>query len=93
MVENSGSQRRVVILSSDNAAAAQLASGLLRAAAGERYVILDAATEPTTADPRAARVLREAGIAQTGWAPQFPAAFPGERLDYAITVCATGCDT
>lgn len=80
-------QKRVLFLCTHNSARSQMAEGLLRHLAGDRYETFSAGTEQTRVHPLAIEAMREIGVDIRGHASKTLDAFAGERFDYVITVC------
>ena len=82
-----GAQGRVLFLCTHNSARSQMAEGLLRHLAGERFEAHSAGTEATHVRPLAIRVMDEIGIDVSGQESKTLDRYVGERFDYVITVC------
>ncbi len=80
-------KKRVLILCTGNAARSQMAEGLLRHDAGERFEVESAGTKATSVRPEAIAAMRELGIDISGQRSKQVEAFEGKRFDYVITVC------
>jgi arsenate reductase len=80
-------KQRVLILCTGNSARSQMAEGLLRTMAGDRYDILSAGTRPVGLNPNAVRVMAEIGVDISGHRSKSVEEFAGQRFDYVITVC------
>lgn len=80
-------KKRVLFLCTHNSARSQMAEGLLRDMAGNRFEVFSAGTERTRVQPLAIEVMREAGIDISDHASKTLEAFSGETFDYVITVC------
>ncbi|HEY1948200.1 MAG TPA: arsenate reductase ArsC [Bryobacteraceae bacterium] len=78
---------RVLILCTGNSARSQMAEGLLRHDAGERFDVESAGTRPGTVRPEAVAVMKELGIDISGQRSKHVDEFEGRRFDYVITVC------
>ena len=78
---------RVLILCTGNSARSQMAEGLLRHAAGDRFEVYSAGTRPGLVRPEAIAVMREIGIEISGHRSKSVDEFVGQDLDYVITVC------
>ena len=78
---------RVLILCTGNSARSQMAEGLLRAMAGERFQVASAGVAPSSVRPEAIEVMREIGIDISKHRSKSVDEFTGERFDYVITVC------
>src|SRR5580704_3460748 len=86
-------KKRVLILCTGNAARSQMAEGLLRHDAGERFEIESAGTKPSSVRPEAIAAMRELGIDISGQRSKHVDAFEGKRFDYVITVCDNARET
>jgi arsenate reductase len=80
-------RKRVLILCTGNSARSQMAEGLLRHDAGERFDVESAGTKPSLVRPEAIAVMREWGIDISGHRAKSVAEFDGKKFDYVITVC------
>jgi len=78
---------RVLFLCTHNSARSQMAEGLLRAWAGDRFEVASAGVEATEVRPLAIRAMAELGIDISGQTSKRLEGFVGEAFDYAITVC------
>ncbi len=78
---------RVLILCTGNSARSQMAEGLLRAMAGERFEVVSAGVEPSNVRPEAIEVMREIGIDILSHRSKSVDEFTNEQFDYVITVC------
>lgn len=81
---------RVLFLCTHNSARSQMAEGMLRAWAGDRFDASSAGTEATEVRPLAIRAMAELGIDITAHASKTVQSFAGQEFDYAITVCDDG---
>ena len=82
-----GARGRVLFLCTHNSARSQMAEGLLRHLAGERFEAHSAGTEATHVRPLAIRAMDEIGIDVSGQESKTLDRYLGERFDYVITVC------
>ena len=80
-------KQRVLILCTGNSARSQMAEGLLRHDAGERFEVQSAGTKPGTVRPEAIAAMHELGIDISGHRSKSVAEFEGRKFDYVITVC------
>ncbi|PYO47267.1 MAG: protein-tyrosine-phosphatase [Candidatus Rokuibacteriota bacterium] len=78
---------RVLFLCTHNSARSQMAEGLLRRLAGDRFEVASAGTEARGVNPLAVRAMAEIGIDLRGHTSKTLDRFLGERWDYVITVC------
>lgn len=78
---------KVLFLCTGNSCRSQMAEGLLRHLAGDRFEAVSAGTEPSTVNPLAIAAMREIGIDISGHRSKSAAAFLREHFAYVITVC------
>jgi arsenate reductase len=78
---------RVLFLCTHNSARSQMAEGLLRAMAGDRFEAASAGTEATRVHPLAIRVMAERGIDISGHTSKLFEPLLREPWSYLITVC------
>jgi len=81
------SKKRVLILCTGNSARSQMAEGILRRIAGERFEVLSAGTKPVGLNPNAVTAMKEIGIDISGHRSKSVDEFAGQQFDYVITVC------
>lgn len=79
--------KRVLILCTGNSARSQMAEGLLRWLAGDRFEVVSAGVSPTHVRPEAIAVMRELGIDISQHRSKSVDEFDGRHFDYVITVC------
>jgi arsenate reductase (thioredoxin) len=80
-------KRRVLILCTGNSARSQMAEGLLRHDAGERFEVESAGTRPSIVRPEAIAAMGELGIDISRHRSKSVKEFDGQKFDYVITVC------
>ena len=80
-------KRRVLILCTGNSARSQMAEGLLRHDAGDRFDVASAGTLPSHVRSEAVAVMREIGIDISGHRSKSVDQFAGESFDLVLTVC------
>lgn len=80
-------RKRVLILCTGNSARSQMAEGLLRSDAGDRFTVESAGIKPSTVRPEAITVMKEAGIDITSQRSKHVDEFAGQDFDYVLTVC------
>jgi arsenate reductase len=78
---------RVLFLCTHNSARSQMAEGLLRHAAGDRFEAHSAGTEATRVRPLAIEAMKELGIDISKQISKTLEPYEDQRLDYVITVC------
>ena len=80
-------KQRVLILCTGNSARSQMAEGLLRNDAGDRFEVFSAGVNPTKVRPEAIAVMQEVGIDLSGHRSKHVNDFSGQSFDYVLTVC------
>ena len=80
-------KKRVLILCTGNSARSQMAEGLLRHDAGDRFEVASAGVDPTSVRPEAIEVMRQIEIDISGHCSKSVEEFTGQEFDYVITVC------
>lgn len=80
-------KKRVLFLCTHNSARSQMAEGLLREMAGDRFEVRSAGTQRTRVQPLAIEAMREIGIDITGHWSKTVDELAGENFDFVITVC------
>ena len=81
------SEGRVLFLCTHNSARSQMAEGLLRRTAEDRFEARSAGTEATRVRPEAIEAMREIGIDISGQKSETLDRYLGEPFDYVVTVC------
>ena len=84
---NPGARQRVLFLCTHNSARSQMAEGLLRHLAADRYEAFSAGSEATFVRPLATRAMAELGVDISGQASKTLDRYLPEPFDYVITVC------
>ena len=80
-------EKRVLILCTGNSARSQIAEGLLRHMAGDRFEVASAGIAPGEVRLEAIEVMREIGIDISSHRSKSVEKFSGREFDYVITVC------
>ena len=80
-------KQRVLILCTGNSARSQMAEGLLRDMAGDRFEVVSAGVAPSHVRPEAIEAIREIGIDISSHRSKSVDEFTGQEFDYVITVC------
>lgn len=86
-------KKRVLILCTGNSARSQMAEGLLRHDAGNRFDVESAGVQASFVRPEAIAVMRELGIDISGHRSKNVDEFAGQSFDYVITVCDNARET
>ncbi len=81
------SKQSVLILCTGNSARSQMAEGLLRHMAGNRFEVASAGIKPSIVRPEAIQAMNEIGISLEGHRSKSVDEFVGKPVDYVITVC------
>ena len=80
-------KQRVLFLCTHNSARSQMAEGLLRNVAGDRFDVYSAGTEATLVRPEAIEVMAEVGIDISQQTSKTLERYLGEDWNAVITVC------
>ena len=86
-------KKSVLILCTHNSARSQMAEGLLRHSAGDRFDVFSAGTEKTRVHPLAIEAMKDLGIDISAHESKTLEQFLGRPLDYVITVCDNANET
>lgn len=78
---------RVLFLCTGNSARSQMAEGLLRHLASDRFEVFSAGTNPVGVNRLAVEAMREIGIDISGQRSKNVQEFVGKPIEYVITVC------
>jgi arsenate reductase len=87
------SKKQVLVLCTGNSARSQMAEGLLRHDAGERFDVESAGTKPSAVRPEAITAMRDIGIDISTQRSKHVDEFRERRFDYVITVCDNARET
>jgi len=80
-------KKRMLILCTGNSSRSQMAEGLLRHDAGDRFLVESAGTKPSMVRAEAIAVMKEVGIDITSHRSKHVDEFAGQDFDYVLTVC------
>ena len=80
-------KRTILFLCTGNSCRSQMAEGLLRHLAGDRYEVASAGTQPVGLNPGAVEAMKEIGIDISGHRSKNVTEFIGRPVDLVITVC------
>ena len=86
-------KKRVLILCTGNSARSQMAEGMLRHDAGDRFEVFSAGTKPGHVRPEAIAAMRELGIDISGHRSKSVEEFSGQSFDFVLTVCDNAKDS
>ena len=80
-------RQSILFLCTGNSARSQMAEGLLRHIAGDRFEVFSAGTRPVGLNPNAVTAMSEIGIDIAGSRSKSVDEFAGQHFDYVFTVC------
>lgn len=80
-------KQRVLVLCTGNSARSQMAEGLLRHLAGDRFEVASAGVAPSHVRPEAINSMKEIGIDISAHRSKSVDEFTGQEFDFVITVC------
>lgn len=80
-------KKRVLFLCTGNSCRSQMAEAFLRAYGGDEYEVHSAGTKPSTVNPLAIEVMREAGIDISEHRSKNVTEYLGQHFPIVITVC------
>jgi arsenate reductase (thioredoxin) len=80
-------KKRVLFLCTGNSARSQMAEGLLRHDAGDRFEVESAGTKPGPVRPEAIAAMKELGIDISSHRSKHVDEFQDQSFDYVLTVC------
>jgi arsenate reductase (thioredoxin) len=84
--------RRVLFVCTHNSARSQMAEGMLRAWASDRFEVASGGTEARGVRPEAIAVMGELGIDISGHTSKTIEQFMGQPWDFLIPVCEEACE-
>lgn len=84
---------RVLILCTGNSARSQMAEGLLRHLAGDRFAVFSAGTKPSAVNPYAIRAMHARGIDITAQHSKHLNEYLDQPFDFVVTVCDHAAET
>jgi arsenate reductase len=87
IMTESPAKKRVLILCTANSARSQMAEGLLRQLAGDRYEVFSAGSRATSVNPFAIKAMDEIGVDLRSHTSKTYDQFLGQPFDAVITVC------
>ncbi|MDE3019620.1 MAG: arsenate reductase ArsC [Nitrospirota bacterium] len=84
---------RVLFLCTGNSCRSQMAEGLLRHLAGNRFEVASAGTHPVGLNPGAVEAMQEIGVDISSHRSKQADQFLGQHFDYVVTVCDRAKET
>lgn len=85
--ERENKRKKVLFLCTHNSARSQMAEGLLREHAGDRFEVHSAGTEATSVRPEAIAVMAEVGVDLSGAESKTLGRYLDEEFEHVVTVC------
>lgn len=85
--------KNVLFVCTHNSARSQMAEGLLRQHAGDRFEAFSAGTEPGSLHPLAVRAMDDVGIDIANQSSKSVDRFVAQTFDFVITVCDQAAET
>src|SRR5882724_4507649 len=86
-------KKRVLILCTGNSARSQMAEGLLRHLAGDRFEVYSAGSKPSQVNPFAIEAMRKRGVDISGQRSKHLNEYLEQPFDFVITVCDQAAET
>jgi arsenate reductase len=86
-------KKRALILCTGNSARSQMAEGLLRHDAGDRFEVVSGGTRPGSVRQEAIAVMKEIGIDISHHRSKSVEEFAAQNFDYVLTVCDDAKET
>lgn len=86
-------KKKVLILCTGNSARSQMAEGLLRHLAGEKFDVMSAGIAPSIVRPEAVEAMREIGIDISNHRSKSDDEFARQNFYFIITVCDNARET
>ena len=86
-------KEQVLILCTGNSARSQMAEGLLRTLAGDRFAVFSAGSKPSIVNPLAIAAMDERGIDMRSQRSKHLDEYRAQPFDYVITVCDNAAET
>ena len=81
-------KKRILFLTTHNAARSQIAEGFINAMYDDHYVAFSAGSEPTSVHPCVVRVMEEVGVDLGSQDAKSIDRFEGVHFDYVVSLCA-----
>ena len=86
-------KQRVLFVCTGNSCRSQMAEGLLRHLASDRFEVFSAGTKPSTVNSNAVKAMAEIGIDISGQRSKNVTEFLGQPFDFVITLCDSAKQT
>ena len=86
-------KEKIIFICTGNSCRSQIAEGLMRQQANEKYEVYSAGSQPTKVHPAAVEVMSEVGIDISFHSSDPISLFKNEKMDTVITVCDNANET
>ena len=86
-------KQHVLILCTGNSARSQIAEGLLRALAGDRFEVFSAGSKPSVVNPLAIAAMDQRGVDIRAQRSKHLNEYLAQPFDYVITVCDNAAES
>ncbi len=80
-------KEKIIFICTGNACRSQIAEGILRSMAGDKFDVFSAGSHPTKVHPMSIKVMKEIGIDITSHTSDPISNFLNENIDIVVTVC------
>jgi arsenate reductase len=80
-------KEKIIFICTENACRSQIAEGLMRHLAGDKYEVYSAGSHPTKVHPAAITIMNEVGIDISFHSSDPVSLFKNESMDIVVTVC------
>tara|TARA_Y100000817_G_C16545744_1_gene406540 strand:- start:121 stop:546 length:426 start_codon:yes stop_codon:yes gene_type:complete len=80
-------KEKIIFICTGNACRSQIAEGILRSMAGDKFDVFSAGSHPTKVHPMSIKVMKEIGIDITSHTSDPISNFLKENIDIVVTVC------
>ncbi len=87
-----GEKKKILFLCTGNSCRSQMAEGWTRHLKNDLFDVWSAGIEPKDVDPRAVRVMAEAGVDISGRRSKHVDELAGIAFDYVVTVCGNAAE-
>tara|TARA_Y100000996_G_scaffold220866_1_gene173837 strand:- start:327 stop:752 length:426 start_codon:yes stop_codon:yes gene_type:complete len=81
-------KEKIIFICTGNACRSQIAEGILRSMAGDKFDVFSAGSHPTKVHPMSIKVMKEIGIDITSHTSDPISNFLNENIDIVVTVCS-----
>tara|TARA_X000001036_G_scaffold356542_1_gene338617 strand:+ start:104 stop:529 length:426 start_codon:yes stop_codon:yes gene_type:complete len=86
-------KEKIIFICTANACRSQIAEGIMKTIAGDKFDVYSAGSHPTKVHPMSIKVMNEIGIDISSQSSDLISNFLDERMDIVITVCENANET